>query len=159
MKTRDSIVFPTTEPLIAIQLARLSGFSPIIATASLQHESHLKSLGATHVLDRNSDVRAEVSGIAKGTPIYITYDAISSEQTQGQALDVLAPGGQAVLVLPAVVDREKYKDKFIIQAFGNVHVPQVRPLGVSLYEKLATLLRDGSIKVHSVFSIVSRSLY
>ena len=37
----------------AIQLAKLSGFSPIIVTASLHHAEHLEALGATHVIDRN----------------------------------------------------------------------------------------------------------
>ena len=36
----------------AIQFARLSGFSTIIATASPQNTTLLKSLGATHVIDR-----------------------------------------------------------------------------------------------------------
>ncbi|KAG6372052.1 chaperonin 10-like protein [Boletus reticuloceps] len=36
----------------AIQLAKLSGFSPIITTASLHNEDLLLSLGATHILDR-----------------------------------------------------------------------------------------------------------
>ena len=37
-----------------IQLAKLSGFSPIITTSSLAHADYLKSLGATYVLDRNA---------------------------------------------------------------------------------------------------------
>ncbi|KAJ7925123.1 chaperonin 10-like protein [Mycena leptocephala] len=37
----------------ALQLARLSGFSTIITTASLKHESFLKSLGATHVIEES----------------------------------------------------------------------------------------------------------
>ena len=40
-----------------IQLARIAGFSPIITTASAQHAEYLKSLGATHVFDRNVDVK------------------------------------------------------------------------------------------------------
>jgi NADPH:quinone reductase-like Zn-dependent oxidoreductase len=38
----------------AIQLAKLSGFSPIITTSSKKHTDFLKSLGATHVVDRAS---------------------------------------------------------------------------------------------------------
>ena len=36
-----------------IQFAKLSGFSPIITTASKHNETYLKSLGATHVIDRS----------------------------------------------------------------------------------------------------------
>jgi len=43
----------------AIQLARASGFSPIITTASLCHEASLRSLGATHVFDRSTSDIAE----------------------------------------------------------------------------------------------------
>lgn len=35
-----------------IQFAKLSGFSPIITTASPRHIAHLQALGATHVIDR-----------------------------------------------------------------------------------------------------------
>ena len=38
---------------LAIQLAKLSGVSPIIITASLKSAELLKSYGATHVLDRS----------------------------------------------------------------------------------------------------------
>ncbi|HEV7737525.1 MAG TPA: hypothetical protein VGO47_09170, partial [Chlamydiales bacterium] len=38
----------------AIQLAKLSGFSPIATTASTHHTDYLKSLGATHVIDRKA---------------------------------------------------------------------------------------------------------
>ncbi|KAF8510033.1 hypothetical protein JB92DRAFT_2728841 [Gautieria morchelliformis] len=39
----------------AIQLARLSGFSPIVVTASLHNSDLAKSLGATHLIDRKMD--------------------------------------------------------------------------------------------------------
>ena len=35
-----------------IQFAKLSGFSPIITTASPRHTARLQALGATHVVDR-----------------------------------------------------------------------------------------------------------
>ena len=46
-----------------IQLAKLSGFSPIITTASLKNTDFLKSLGATHVIDRNADLPSSVKAI------------------------------------------------------------------------------------------------
>ncbi|KAG6811821.1 hypothetical protein H0H92_005680 [Tricholoma furcatifolium] len=44
-----------------LQLAKLSGFSPIVTTASLSNAKYLKSLGATHVIDRTiaTSVQAE----------------------------------------------------------------------------------------------------
>jgi len=38
---------------IVLQLAKISGFSPIITTASLTNEISLQQLGATHVLSRD----------------------------------------------------------------------------------------------------------
>ena len=72
----------------AIQVARLSKFSPIIATASPHNEALLKSLGATHVIDRSlpaSTIAAEVEKIADGKPVELVYDAISLLDTQALA--------------------------------------------------------------------------
>ena len=57
----ESLVCPCSQPLAAmiptistvIQLSKLSGFNPIITTASLHNTDALKEIGATHVLDRN----------------------------------------------------------------------------------------------------------
>ena len=43
----------------AIQCAKLSGFNPIITTASLHNEPLLLSLGATRVVERSSETNAE----------------------------------------------------------------------------------------------------
>jgi NADPH:quinone reductase-like Zn-dependent oxidoreductase len=110
----------------------------------------LKSLGATHVVDRSSDVRKEVANILResGAPAPgVVYDAISDASTQPIAWDVLAPGGQLVLVLPAQVDTDKYKDKQIFNVFGTVHAPQNRDEGVKLYSKLTEWFSNGTLKV------------
>ena len=131
-----------------IQLAKLSGFSPIITTASLHNSNLLQSLGATHVVDRKADVPAKVAEILKGTPVQFVYDAVSEKDTQEQAWDVLSPGGTLLLILPSQVDKDKYKDKSVYdKVIGNVHTPAVRPLGISLYSKLTSLLESGKIKV------------
>ena len=114
----------------------------------MHNESLVKSLGATHLIDRKADVIAEVKKITD-KPIEIVYDAISEKATQEQAWEILAPGGTLILVLGAEVDKEKYKDKHIVNVFGSVHAPELRKLGVSLYSKLTQLLADGDIKVRS----------
>ena len=128
-------------------MAKLSGFSPIITTASLHNADLLKELGATHVVDRKTDVVAEIAKILNGKPVDLVYDAISMQDTQDQAWDVLAPGGELVLVLPSLVDKDKYKDKHTVFEVGNVHTSNVRALGVELYNVLAQWLEDGTIKV------------
>ena len=129
-----------------IQLAKLSGFSPIITTASLHNEALVKSLGATHIVDRKADVVAEVKKLTD-KPIEVIYDAISDKVTQRQAWEILAPGGTLILVGAAEVDKDKYKDKHTVGVFGSVHTQELRKLGVSLFSKLTQLLENGDIKV------------
>ena len=57
---------------LAVQLAKLSGFLPIITTASLKHAESLKCLGATHVIDRNicySALASEIASITQNRPL------------------------------------------------------------------------------------------
>ncbi|CAE6425564.1 unnamed protein product [Rhizoctonia solani] len=70
-----------------IQFARIAGFSPIVTTASPQHADFLKSLGATHVFDRDADVQTIQSAFP--VPVALAYDAISADSTQLLAFDVL----------------------------------------------------------------------
>lgn len=58
-----------------IQLAKLSGFEKIVTSSSLQHEQHLKQLGATTVLDRSSASPEEYVTAAQGTKLTTVYDA------------------------------------------------------------------------------------
>ena len=127
---------------LVIQLAKYSGFSPIITTASLKHADELKSLGATHVIDRNASVVAEVRKLTD-KPISIVYDAVSSADTQQTGLDVLAPGGKLITVTPVSV---KAEDKEIIYSVGSAALhPE---LLTSLYGKeVYGFLERGVLKV------------
>ncbi|KAH9894859.1 GroES-like protein [Cubamyces lactineus] len=135
----------------AIQMAKLSGFSPIITTASLHNETLLRSLGASHVLDRSlppAEIKNEILKITKGKPIDLVYDAISLADTEPLAYDVLAPGGVLVIVLPDVIPAEFKKEgdnKKVVLAMGNVHMPQNRKVGADLYAHLTEWLRTGKV--------------
>ncbi|QRW25346.1 alcohol dehydrogenase [Rhizoctonia solani] len=63
----------------AIQLARIAGFSPIVTTASAQHNDFLKSLGATHVFGRDVDAKTIQSSFSM--PVALVLDAISTDST------------------------------------------------------------------------------
>lgn len=148
--------------LSAIQLAKLSGFSSIITTASLHNASLLASLGATTIMDRKSpNVRDEITKAANGLPIDFVYDTISHEDTQNIGWDVLAPEGTlAVVVPPAKVDLAKYPGKKIVDDIhGNVNGPHLRALGVSLYKALPTLIEAGKLKVSGPPERYLRRLY
>ncbi|KAI0351751.1 GroES-like protein [Trametes cingulata] len=128
----------------AIQLAKLSGFSPIITTASPHNEQLLRSLGADHVIDRSlspAAIKLELPKLTQGKPIELVYDAVSIADTQALAYDVLAPGGHLLIVLAENIPQKKEGDnKTVVHVFGNVHTPENRAVGVQLYSHLTEWL-------------------
>lgn len=133
----------------AIQLAKLSGFSLIITTASLEHAEYLKSIGATHVIDRSlsdSDLAVVISRITQDVPIKYVVDSISTPDTQQMAYKLLAPGGQLAIFQPVAAKRTKKKD--IIQVHGFLRLPANIELLETLYhDHFERLLKEGAIKV------------
>ncbi|QRV84259.1 Zinc-binding dehydrogenase [Ceratobasidium sp. AG-Ba] len=119
-----TILEHTTDRLLttAIQLARIAGFSPIATTASAQHADFLESLGATHVFDRDVDVK-KVQGVF-GSSISFIFDAVSIHSTQKLGTD-------------------------IINSFNSsdAHFAMVEPLDSSLQEEL-----QGKATIHHVFA-------
>ena len=132
-----------------IQLAKLSGFSPIITTASLKHADNLKSLGATAVFDRDlpaSELSKEIKKLTN-EPIKFVYDSISSNSTQETGVELLAPGGQLAVVLPATAKADEGKS--ILGLLGLPRMPANIELVETLYhDKIAGFLEKGIIKVH-----------
>lgn len=135
--------------VLAIQFAKLSGFSSIISTASMHNKPLLESLGASVVVDRNaSNLKEEIAKAANGQPIDVVFDAVSLDDTQQLGWDILASNGTLVLVRSPKIDRRKYADKKIVDdVFGSVYTPRLRSLGVSLYKALPGLIEAGKIKV------------
>ncbi|KAG1883484.1 chaperonin 10-like protein [Suillus subluteus] len=132
----------------AIQLARLSGFSPIITTASKKHEKYLKSLGATHVFLRDlsaNELKSLVSDHTSG-PIKYVYDAISLPETQQIGWSLLGPKGRLVLTLPASVEEKEGKERVAIRTFGSPHADENKPLCKGLWATLSEWLEAGTIK-------------
>ncbi|KAG6821754.1 hypothetical protein H0H92_001044, partial [Tricholoma furcatifolium] len=87
----------TSNGQFAIQFASLSGLSPVIAIASLKHEEYLKSIGATHVVDRNlseAELAAKISEITT-KPITTVYISLGQNpELQNLAYRLLAKGGR-----------------------------------------------------------------
>lgn len=139
---------------IVIQLARLAGFAPIITTASLHNVKYLKSLGATHVLERTvgqGHLQAEIMRIAGG-PLALVYDAISREESFALSYGVTAPTGQLVIVSPGVFPAEN--PKMVHLANGLFSSPVNKDVGASLRIHLKGLLEAGDVKV-SLFADMS----
>ncbi|RPD72426.1 GroES-like protein [Lentinus tigrinus ALCF2SS1-7] len=136
----------------AIQLAKLQGFSPIVTTSSLKHANYLKSLGATHVIDRSLSPEAIAAEIQKlGRPIVYAYDAIADKTTQNLAYDVVAHGGSLVVadfrsqsILAQKLERDGGSKK-VAYPFSGLSWPGNKKLGVELFARLEEWLRTGII--------------
>ncbi|KAH7334809.1 chaperonin 10-like protein [Rhizoctonia solani] len=130
-----------------LQLARIAGFSPIVTTASAQHTDFLKSLGATHVFDRNVDAKTIQSAFS--TPVSLVVDSISVDSTQSLAYDVLTtpspvPGAHLSLMLPLVDSlKEKNADSKITihEVYGSSH--SCRDLSVPFWQNVGQWIKDG----------------
>ncbi len=116
-------------------------------TASLKHETHLTSLGAHKVIDRNAPFTILRDEIHVVTPIPIKYiiDAVSVRQTQQMANDILAPGGYLQLVqAPEAVFSP---NKHIGFTQGLRFLPENQTAFTALYGNLYELLQREELKV------------
>ncbi|KAF8608435.1 GroES-like protein [Ceratobasidium sp. AG-I] len=140
-----------------IQLARIAGFSTIITTASTQHTDYLKSLGATHVFDRNVDVKTIQE--AASSPITLALDTIGASSTQLLAYHTLStpsppPGAHFALVAevdPAVKEKNVDGKVSYNQIYGSPHV--FKDLAISLYRTVGKWIEQGKYvpnRVHLV---------
>ncbi|CAE6463478.1 unnamed protein product [Rhizoctonia solani] len=130
----------------AIQLARIAGFSPIVTTASAQHNDFLGSLGATHVFDRDVDAKTVQSAFS--TPVALVVDSISQASTQELAFEVLTTpssvqGAHLAIVLPPAdsVKEKNSGDKITVHnIFGSSH--QFRDLSVPFWQTVGQWIKD-----------------
>ncbi|KZT64346.1 medium-chain dehydrogenase/reductase like protein [Daedalea quercina L-15889] len=112
---------------MTIELLKLSGFGPIITTASLRNAEFLKTIGATHVLDRNlspEDLYAQIRKITQES-FKIIYDAVGTSETQNFGYELLAPGGiLAAVQHDLIAPEKKVPEKKSFFMYGDVNVPQ-----------------------------------
>ncbi|CAE6364891.1 unnamed protein product [Rhizoctonia solani] len=133
----------------AIQLARITGFSPIVTTASAQHTDFLKSIGATYIFDR--DVGAKTIQSAFATPVSLVLDAVSVESTQSLAYEVLTtpspvPGAHLSIARPLVdAVKEKNVDNRVTinYFFGSSHMH--RDLSIPFWQSVGQWIKDGKL--------------
>ncbi|KAG2361298.1 GroES-like protein [Suillus spraguei] len=131
-----------------IQLARLSGFYPIITTASPSNEELVRDYGATHFFDRNLSGEQLKTAISKVTdsPIRLIYDAISLPETQSVAWELLAKDGTLVLTLSASVKEDEGKGRKVVSTFADPHAPQNEELCRRSWALVEKWLSEGTIK-------------
>ncbi|KAF8648428.1 hypothetical protein AX16_006291 [Volvariella volvacea WC 439] len=141
---------------LGIQLAKLSGFSPIITYASSKHDSFLKSLGATHVIDRTSvpltSLPSAVHAITGPSNTPYAFDAISAPETQQAGYDVLSKGGKLgiVLYLDENLKQQEGSGKQILPVIGVKNYPEFTETLTDAYLFLEEWVRNGTIKPNRV---------
>ncbi|EGO00283.1 hypothetical protein SERLA73DRAFT_180782 [Serpula lacrymans var. lacrymans S7.3] len=130
-----------------IQVARLSGFSPIIATASLHNTTLLTSLGATHVVDRHLPLSSLAQEVAKvtSTPTTLVFDAVATSETQQAGYDLLVSGGQIAVVLPPTIQTKPEDNKQILLMFGSFFPPEKREFGTRMYSQLTRMFAEAEL--------------
>ncbi|KAJ3545778.1 hypothetical protein NMY22_g2300 [Coprinellus aureogranulatus] len=132
-----------------IQLAKLSGFDPIITTASSKHEGYLKSLGATHVLDRNAPLTKAIIQTITSVPLTIVFDAIGTEETQKVGLEIVASGGSLSVIQPPredIAQQAVIEGKKVVFPLGDQTLPRHAKLMREMWAELASMLEEGDIK-------------
>ncbi|KAG9317693.1 chaperonin 10-like protein [Chiua virens] len=142
-----------------IQLAKLSGFHPIMTTASLHNTALLLSLGATHVIDRTLPASAlkeeavKAMGPGKIEPFGLTYvfDTVCTEETEKAAYhELLTFSGTLVVVNDPLIQEEEGGLKRIKLVNGSFHIPENRALGIKFAAALTGWLAEGAIKPNPV---------
>ncbi|KAJ7673764.1 chaperonin 10-like protein [Mycena polygramma] len=138
----------------ALQLAKLSGFFPIITTASSKNESFLKSLGATHVIDRSlsdADVVKAISALAP--TLSVVFDTISTENTLALGFAILkdskkySQGKKTLLqIIPIPIAEAKNEGIDVYMGWASSAWPQYNALSREFYAQLEGLLADGTLK-------------
>lgn len=149
--------------ITALQFLKLSGFGPIIATASPHNIELVKAYGATHVIDRKlptADIITQVTAIAGGG-VDLVYDAISTQDTLALSEAVARPGAQLVCVNPPlgefVTKLAADKRLQVAVAQGSLSIEKNRGGIDGLLEKLPQLLQDGLLKVGILLVNLSHS--
>lgn len=163
-KLQATLLLSSNLPALSvIQLALLSGFAPVIATASLTHEEYLKSLGATHVFDRHgsaSELQAFVFNLTGGKHIKYVYDTISLPETQQVGWSLLGHKGRLVTTLPVLVKEEQGLERQAIRTFGSPYADENKELLKGSRAMISEWLEAGTLKVryHAYFSLTAADL-
>ncbi|KIK59077.1 hypothetical protein GYMLUDRAFT_170207 [Collybiopsis luxurians FD-317 M1] len=130
----------------AIQIFKHLGYGPIITYASARHADFLKSLGATHVVDRGqvpSSGFAEVAKKIAGAPIKIVFNSVIDGEASTISLNIVDGDGEVADVNPEAKSPGDGRKVYAI--FGNSHPPNNREFGRVIWKALPKLVQDGLI--------------
>ncbi|KAI0314944.1 GroES-like protein [Amylostereum chailletii] len=147
------------QSLHPIQLAKLSGFDPIITTASKNNEAYCKLAGATHVIDYHDvpydDIPAAIARLTE-KPVQLVYDAVSSEPSQKSGWAVLGRGhgGNMVIVLHPLLGFTSGQivgnGKRLVLVHGSIQREDNHDFGAKMFGRLTALLEKRELKPNNV---------
>lgn len=141
-------IYRSEAHLTAIQLAKLSGFSPILTTASPKHTELLKSLGATTVLDRTLSIEeliAAIKSAAGGEPIKIVWDVVRAEDL---VYGAVSHGGTVISHPRCYGDKDlEAKNLTVHRVYGAFTLPENYDMGVKAYAAFGKWFASGDLKV------------
>ncbi|KAH8926176.1 GroES-like protein, partial [Atractiella rhizophila] len=107
----------------AIQLLKLLEFAKIIAYASNTHAPHLKSLGATEVIDRHTISLDQLGSKLQEPKFDVIVDIVGTPESQKAVCDCLRNGGRFLNVNirlhPGIEERLNEGDKKVANVFAS----------------------------------------
>ncbi|KAJ3966172.1 chaperonin 10-like protein [Lentinula raphanica] len=136
----------------AIQIYKYLGFSTIITYASSKHTEYLKSLGATHIIDRTQVSLSTLPDALKSVtsqPIKNVYVASGIREGGEEAgYACLAHGGQLVVAIPVTKKQEDAEatGRRIYGVYGSAKIEPNIEFGKEMWKNLPRLVDEGVIK-------------
>lgn len=140
-----------------LQFARLAGFGTIVTTAGTRkqgQEEYLRSLGATHVINRNApDVAEQIQSIVGDDLLYV-YDTVNGGEEEEVSfqlgLKVLSTSRKGTLAtllrgkVDPVIAEEKKAGFDRKRIFGSSHVHEES--GIKFWKEIGRWIEEGKIQ-------------
>ncbi|KAE9384262.1 GroES-like protein [Gymnopus androsaceus JB14] len=143
----------------AIQLLKYVGYSEIITYASAKHSEYLKSLGATHIIDRTDVPLSALPDAVKkvtSSPIKLVHVAfVQAPDVMEIGYACLAHGGQMPTAHP-LPTKPKDADATGRKIYGVYASTKIDPnieFGKVMWKNLYKLLEEGVIKPNRVENV------
>ncbi|KAF5359806.1 hypothetical protein D9756_003632 [Leucocoprinus leucothites] len=115
------------------------------------HAEKLKSLGATHIIDRTillDSIHTRLVEII-GSGVKYIFDAVSEPETQKATYDLLSPGGKLALVLPVHVPMDS-EEKIVSFTIGYPDAAHNRVCVKTMYSGIEALIEEGTLKPSNI---------
>lgn len=135
--------------LLILQLARLSGAAPVIATDALSHRvTAAAELGAHHaLLARSGSELDEISSLTGDRGVDVAFEAAGDQSAVDVAFAAAAPGGKVILVGIPPDDHTTFQASFARRK--GLTIKLVRRMK-NTYPRAIRLVQDGVVDVRSL---------